>query len=108
MTRKRKQRKGRSRSMRDTRQRTRWVVGTGIAVLVLAIAVFVFSGLGTQDPVQVSEQQGAADTALASLPIDPSIGAVAPDFTLSDTSGNPVSLSDFRGKPTIVTFFHTW
>ena len=94
--------------MRSTTQRIRWVVGAGTAVLVLTIAVFAFSRSATQDPVQVSGQQGSADAALASLPIGPSIGAVAPDFTLSDTSGNPVSLSDFRGKPTIVTFFHTW
>ena len=32
-------------------------------------------------------------------------GALAPDFTLPDADGNDVSLSDFRGKRTIVYFY---
>jgi peroxiredoxin Q/BCP len=33
------------------------------------------------------------------------IGAIAPDFTLSDQHGNPVSLHDFAGK-TVVLYFY--
>lgn len=33
------------------------------------------------------------------------IGTKAPDFTLPDQDGNPVSLSDFRGK-TVVLYFY--
>ena len=33
------------------------------------------------------------------------IGTKAPDFTLPDQNGNPVSLSDFRGK-TVVLYFY--
>ena len=29
----------------------------------------------------------------------------APDFTLSDASGNPVSLSDFRGRKVVLYFY---
>ena len=36
------------------------------------------------------------------------IGAVAPDFTMSDTSGKPVSLHDFRGKYVLVDFWASW
>ncbi len=32
-------------------------------------------------------------------------GDVAPAFTLSDADGNPVSLSDFAGRPVIVYFY---
>lgn len=32
-------------------------------------------------------------------------GGVAPDFTLQDQDGNDVSLSDFRGRKTIVYFY---
>jgi len=34
-----------------------------------------------------------------------SVGSVAPDFTLFDTSGKSVSLSDFAGKVTLLTFW---
>ena len=33
---------------------------------------------------------------------------LAPDFTVYDKDGNPVKLSDFRGKPTIVNFWASW
>jgi peroxiredoxin len=28
--------------------------------------------------------------------------SIAPDFTLTDTNGNPVRLSDFRGRKNVV------
>lgn len=36
------------------------------------------------------------------------IGAVAPDFTLPDTVGNPISLSSLRGKYVLVDFWASW
>ena len=33
---------------------------------------------------------------------------MAPDFTVYDLEGNPVSLSDFRGKPVVVNFWASW
>ena len=36
------------------------------------------------------------------------IGKPAPDFTLKDLNGNPVSLSDFKGKPVVLNFWATW
>ena len=34
------------------------------------------------------------------------IGDSAPDFTLTDTEGQPVKLSDFRGKKNVVLAFY--
>ena len=36
------------------------------------------------------------------------MGATAPDFTLPDTDGNPVSLSSFRGKYVLLDFWASW
>lgn len=33
-------------------------------------------------------------------------GVLAPDFTLEDVNGEPVSLSDFRGKRHVVLVFN--
>lgn len=35
----------------------------------------------------------------------PEIGDIAPDFTLHDSEGNEVSLSDFRGKKVVLYFY---
>ncbi len=32
-------------------------------------------------------------------------GRKAPDFTLPDAEGNPVSLKDFRGQKVVIWFF---
>ena len=36
------------------------------------------------------------------------VGSEAPDFTLPDVNGNPVSLSSFRGKYVLVDFWAAW
>jgi cytochrome c biogenesis protein CcmG/thiol:disulfide interchange protein DsbE len=36
------------------------------------------------------------------------IGAVAPDFAITDVSGQPVRLSELRGRPVIVNFWASW
>ncbi len=36
------------------------------------------------------------------------IGSLAPDFQLNDLNGQPVSLSDFRGRPVLVNFWASW
>jgi thiol-disulfide isomerase/thioredoxin len=35
-------------------------------------------------------------------------GKAAPNFTLQDLSGKPVSLASFRGRPLVVDFWATW
>ncbi len=60
-----------------------------VFVLGLALAVFAF-GQGTP---------AAPTTNLK-------VGDVAPDFSLPDTTGKQVKLSDFRGKKNVVLAFY--
>lgn len=39
------------------------------------------------------------------VPAPLAVGDAAPDFTLQDTHGTPVTLSDLRGAPVLVVFF---
>src|SRR5690349_16139428 len=34
------------------------------------------------------------------------VGTIAPDFTLTNQDGKPVSLSDFKGKQAVVLYFY--
>ncbi len=43
---------------------------------------------------------------MATATLLPVIGKPAPDFTLPSTSGQPVSLKQFKGKKTVVIFFY--
>jgi peroxiredoxin len=36
------------------------------------------------------------------------IGNTAPDFTLADIDGKPISLNDYRGKPVLINFWASW
>ena len=36
------------------------------------------------------------------------IGSVAPDFTMNDINGNPIKLSDYRGKYVLLDFWASW
>lgn len=38
----------------------------------------------------------------------PAVGYLAPDFTLPSLDGEPVRLSDFRGKAVFLNFWATW
>jgi cytochrome c biogenesis protein CcmG, thiol:disulfide interchange protein DsbE len=42
------------------------------------------------------------------LPPSPDVGHPAPDFVLQTLDGEPVRLSDFRGKPVILNFWASW
>lgn len=38
----------------------------------------------------------------------PLVGAVAPDFSLTNLNGETITLSQFRGQPVVVNFWATW
>ncbi len=58
----------------------------------------------------VNTSVAATNSAASQPPVAPQtnlkIGDQAPDFALTDTAGQPVKLSDFRGKKNVVLAFY--
>jgi len=77
------------------------------AVLAAALAVAAIlagSPGGSSSSSQPSSPAGSASGFDgAALPG----GAVAPDFTLTDQGGRPISLSEYRGQVTVLTFLYS-
>lgn len=85
------------------------IVGLAMVAL-LAVATIFYEDLSTQfgaDPIitQQPTQEEGQDTASGEQEKPP---VAAPDFTVEDADGNPVSLSDFVGKPVVVNFWASW
>lgn len=64
--------------------------------LFILLAFAVFSGAAL------------AQAAPAAPSIKLKVGDMAPDFTLTDTAGQKVKLSDFRGKNNVVLAFYVF
>jgi cytochrome oxidase Cu insertion factor (SCO1/SenC/PrrC family) len=126
MAKRRKQKRGNSfQSQTSPKSRAGLIVGAVTVGLLALVGAYFLIFANTQTPApaaqvaQVTEesadafavdngQQIVVEDTSPDLPIAPKVGALAPDFTLADTAGSQVSLAAFRGKPVVVTFFHTW
>lgn len=74
-----------------------------LALFVLVGGLLVFGYARALLPA-AEAQRGAACRPLAPLAVD----RQAPELELFDLAGNPVALSDYRGKYLIVNFWATW
>src|SRR5712692_11060652 len=85
-----------------------WRLASRLSVIILALLVVVFVLL-LQSPQGMSQLLRSFIPG-ANLPVLQGTdlgGTPAPDFRLSDQFGKPVSLSQFKGKPVILTFLYT-
>ena len=80
----------RRRLTRLTRRRTRLLAGVGAAVAV--IVALLATGLG-RDPSVIAS---------------PLVGHMAPNFTLAQLDGPPVTLFKLRGQIVVVNFWASW
>lgn len=85
--------------------RMSWRLASRFSVVTLALLIVIIValwGLRTSDGSANTtnpNQSGLQGTDLGSTP--------APDFHLTDQFGKPISLSQFRGEPVVLTFLYT-
>jgi thiol-disulfide isomerase/thioredoxin len=96
------------------------MIAAGSVIMVLVFVSYFFADSGNRVPdieeIETSElifrgSQGVfLDKSLEVRPdiISPGLGFSAPDIELIDFEGNPVKLSDLRGKPVLLNFWATW
>ncbi|HYN63089.1 MAG TPA: TlpA disulfide reductase family protein, partial [Candidatus Limnocylindrales bacterium] len=59
-------------------------------------------------PLVLLAAWGALMLGRSAAPAGARVGQPAPDFALADLQGNPLRLSDLRGRPVIVNFWASW
>jgi cytochrome oxidase Cu insertion factor (SCO1/SenC/PrrC family) len=86
-------------------------------IRIVALFIIALCGLACQKAAQTNSSSNASNVASntnaqqASQPNAPpqthlKVGQPAPEFSLTDTNGQPVKLSDFRGKKNVVLAFY--
>ena len=92
-----------------------------ICVVAVALGLMIWAGVVNyrqrrdadaklkQLQAMLAESAPAGNAADAGeIPENPLQGKMAPEFTLKDTTGRKISLSDFKGKAVVVDFWATW
>ena len=93
---KNKSRRGRRKTETSTQMRLLFGL---LSILVIGLVAF---GLFQQN------ESGLVTDEVGQLAVAPEVGALAPDFELPTMEGELRKLSDYRGKPVVLTFMHTW
>ncbi len=83
------------------------IIGGGV-VLIIALALLIFVGGGNNGGVgePAAPPPNALQLPVSGPPV--TVGAQPYEFTLRDLDGNPVTLSQFGGRPVIINFWATW
>jgi peroxiredoxin len=81
------------------------LIAAGGLLLGLALGAVIFFGLPSSATEPPGLASGAGAQVLGEAPVT---GGAAPDFTLTDIAGAPVSLADAAGSPVLINFWATW
>ncbi|XOQ43220.1 MAG: Thiol-disulfide oxidoreductase ResA [Clostridium sp.] len=81
--------------------------------VILGAAYFGYSSLSSRFRPETGLSSAAEQPSSGSTPSNAesqsaSSRIAAPDFTVYDTDGNAVKLSDFKGKPVVLNFWASW
>lgn len=86
----------------------RWLRGRLLPALAVVVGLGLFGYLLSLAPGDRLEPASDEPGVATSLEVAPRIGALAPNFTLTDLEGEAISLADLRGRPLLVAFWATW
>ncbi len=81
-----------------------WRLASRLSVITLAILVVVIVTVVQNNKGMFSGTATAGSSGLQGSDLG---GTVAPDFTLTDQNGKQISLSQFKGRPVVLTFLYT-
>jgi protein SCO1 len=84
-----------------------WRLASRLSVVTLALLVVLvvaIYSLHNNTSAPAATNPGIADSGLQGTNLD---STLAPDFRLKDQFGKQISLSQFKGRPTVVTFLYT-
>src|SRR6266705_3576955 len=84
-----------------------WRLASRLSVITLALlVVLVIAVLGLRNSIRgtATNNPGTSQSGLQGTNLE---GVPAPDFHLKDQLGKPISLSQFKGKPVVLTFLYT-
>ncbi|AMX83743.1 alkyl hydroperoxide reductase [Geobacillus subterraneus] len=70
---------------------------------LLVLLFLAVTGYGLWDAMAAEKPNGTSETE-----IGPEIGHAAPDLTMPTLGGEPVKLSDLRGKAVVLNFWTSW
>ena len=73
-----------------------------LIVTLLVLVIVIGGGMLLYNHLQDSVDLGEM------VPTESISENLAPDFTVTDSEGNPVKLSDFRGKGVVLNFWASW
>lgn len=84
------------------------VLVLAIIVILIIAAVVLLTRVKEKSEVVTTPGGEEVITGLVDSGVKAEVGNPAPDFVLIDFEGNPVKLSDFRGKPVFIDFWAAW
>lgn len=87
------------------------IILSGLLILLIGGASVLYNKLGDKvESQQLADQtsQTSSDSSSGNSSEQSAEKIVAPDFTVYDIDGNPVHLSDFKGKPVVLNFWASW
>jgi peroxiredoxin len=78
------------------------------AALAVSIGAFILLSASRKPLSDGNESLIDVDGNSFDLEVAPFVGAIPPDFSLFNLSGEEVSLSSFSGQPVVINFWATW